>query len=208
MIRFLRGIVSAVTETTVVLDVGGIGFEVSCSLSAIRNSVIGTEQAIPCLLVQNEAGASLFGFGDETERRMFQELLSTKGIGGKMAIAILRILPVQDILTAVSFSREQIFMQVPGVGKRTAERLCFELRDRLEKNGWSFQIGELPQQKSGIVLGKVREALGSLGFSQGDIAAVLARITQQPATSEEPDEESLLRAALRELRKKTGDRRT
>ena len=206
MIRFLRGIVVHVSDTTVVIDVGGIGFGVLCSATVLRNSVVGEERTLSCILVQNETGSLFFGFGDETERRMFQELLATKGIGGKMAIGILRILSIRDILTAVSLAQDHIFTQVPGVGKRTAERLCFELKNRLEKNGWSFSSSEPSLHHSDLTLGRIREALVSLGFSQPDISSTLVRLSQRIASEGELKEEDLLRMALRELQKKTGVR--
>ena len=137
---------------------------------------------------------------------MFQELLATKGIGGKMAIGILRILSTRDILTAVSLSQDHIFTQVPGVGKRTAERLCFELKNRLEKNGWSFSYNDPSPHHSDLSLGRIREALVSLGFSQPDISSTLVRLSQRIASEGELKEEDLLRMALRELQKKTGVR--
>ncbi len=207
MIRFLRGTVVNVSDTTVVIDVGGIGFEVLCSSTALRNSIVGEEMALSCLLVQNETGSLFFGFGDETERRMFQELLATKGIGGKMAIGILRILSIRDILTAISLSQDHLFTQVPGIGKRTAERLCFELKNRLEKNGWSFSSIEPSQHHSDLSLGRMREALVSLGFSQPDISSALVRLSQRIASEGDLQEEDLLRMALRELQKKAGVRK-
>ncbi|MDO4785877.1 MAG: Holliday junction branch migration protein RuvA [Fretibacterium sp.] len=203
MIRCLSGEVLGVTEASVLLDVHGLGFDVLCSRGALALCRPGERVRLTTFLQVSEAGASIFGFADERERELFLKMTTIKGIGGRTGMAILAALSVDDILRAVSLSDVPAFMRAPGVGRKTAERLCFELRNLLpEALVQSVPApGNEPARPSQAV-DTVGEALRSLGFSQPDVGAVLGLI--RAARGEDFDrmnEEALLKAALKELRR-------
>ncbi len=201
MIRCLRGEVLNVVENAVLLDVHGMGFDVLCSRGALALCRAGERVHLTVFMQVSEAGASLFGFADERERELFLKVTTIKGIGGRTGMAILSVFSVDDILRAVSLADVAAFTRVPGVGRKTAERLCFELRNLLPE----ALTDSIPTAGAGLAAPSrtadtVGEALRSLGFAQTDIGPVLSAIRAARGEEfERMDEESLLKAALKEL---------
>ena len=201
MIRSLCGEVLSVTEASVILDVNGLGFDILCSRGALALCNPGGRARLTAYLQISEAGAFLFGFADEAERELFLKITSIKGIGGRTAMTILSVLSSDEILQAVSLADVDAFTRVPGVGRKTAERLCFELKNALPKD-----FASVPRAGASAVSrvsDTVADALRSLGFSHGDAAAALGVV--QAALGEDfdkLDEEKLLKAALKELQRK------
>ena len=202
MIRSLCGEVLSATETSVILDVNGLGFDVLCSKGALSLCNPGNRARLTTYLQISEAGAFLFGFADETERELFLKITSIKGIGGRTAMTILSVLSAEDIIRAVSLADVDAFVRVPGVGRKTAERLCFELKNTLPRELTSTLPAGSPVPV-GRVADTVGDALRSLGFGHGDAAAALTAV--RAALGEDfdrLDEEKLLKAALKELQRK------
>jgi len=202
MIRSLCGEVLSVTHTSVILDVNGLGFDILCSREAVALCVPGGRARLVTQLQISEAGAFLFGFSNETERELFLKIISIKGIGGRTGMSILGVLSADDIIRAVSLADMHTFMRAPGVGRKTAERLCFELKNSLPKEFTSALPTGLPAA-TGRVSDTVISALISLGFSQADAGTALGVV--RAALGEEfdkLDDEKLLRAALKELQRK------
>ncbi|MDR1649876.1 MAG: Holliday junction branch migration protein RuvA [Synergistaceae bacterium] len=206
MIRSLRGEVLSVTEMSVVLDVNGLGFDILCSRGALSLCTPGGNARLTTCLQVSEAGAFLYGFADERERELFLKITTIKGIGGRTGMMILGVLSADEIIRAVSLADASLFMRAPGVGRKTAERLCFELRSSLPKEFTST----LETAASASVGGRrsraadtVGDALRELGFSQSDAAAALSVVRAALAEDfDKLDEEALLRAALKELQRK------
>ena len=205
MIRSLCGEVLSVTETSVILDVNGLGFEISCSRGALALCGPGGTARLTTYLQISEAGAFLFGFANETERDLFLKVVLIKGIGGRTAMTILSVLSADDIVRAVSLADVNTFMRVPGIGKKTAERLCFELKNALPKEFTStlpvgFSAQPAPASR---VSDTVADALRSLGFDHTDTAAALNLVRAALGDDfEKLDEEKLLKSALKELQRK------
>jgi Holliday junction DNA helicase RuvA len=200
MIRSLCGDVLSVTETSAILDVGGLGFDILCSRGALALCSPGARARLTTYLQISEAGAALFGFANETERELFLKITSIKGIGGRTGMTILNVLPAEEIIRAVSLADVNAFVRVPGVGRKTAERICFELKNSLSKDFTATAGVSVP---SGRVADTVGDALRSLGFGQSDATAALSVV--RAALGEEfdkLDEEKLLKAALKELQRK------
>lgn len=201
MIRSLRGEVLSVTEMSAILDVGGLGFDVFCSRGALSLCLPGEHVRLTTYLQISEAGVSLFGFANETEREIFLKIIAIKGIGGRTAMMILGVLSASEIIRAVSLSDVDAFIRAPGVGRKTAERICFELKNSLAKEFSSTHPGDLfPSTR---VVDTVGDALRSLGFGQNDVVAALSVV--RAALGEDFDtlnEEKLLKAALKELQRK------
>jgi Holliday junction DNA helicase RuvA len=202
MIRSLCGEVLSVTETSVVLDVGGWGFDVLCSRGALSLCLPGERVRLTTYLQISEAGVVLFGFGNETEREIFLKITGIKGIGGRTGMTILSVLSADEIVRAVSSSDVNAFVRVPGVGRKTAERICFELKNSLPKEFSSMTQSGAPSL-SNRVADTVGDALRSLGFGQSDVTTALSVV--RAALGEDfdaLDEEKLLKAALKELQRK------
>ncbi|MBR0220926.1 MAG: Holliday junction branch migration protein RuvA [Synergistaceae bacterium] len=202
MLRILTGEVLDISENYIVLDVNGLGFEILCSQSALNLCELNKRVRLVVYLQISEAGASLFGFDSERERKIFLKIISIKGIGGKSAMAVLSTLNINEILNAVASSDALAFTRVPGIGRKTAERLCFELKNIL-KDDLIININteDVNNNKAGAV-STVSDALISLGFSQADIAGAFKLL--RAARGDEFNnlsEEDLLRLALKELNK-------
>ena len=204
MLRILTGEVLDISENYIVLDVNGLGFEILCSQSALNLCELNKRARLVVYLQISEAGAYLFGFESERERKIFLKIISIKGIGGKSAMAVLSTLNINEILNAVAGSDASAFTRVPGIGRKTAERLCFELKNIL-KDDLIININnnneDVNNNKAGAV-STVSDALISLGFSQADIAGAFKLL--RAARGDEFNnlsEEDLLRLALKELNK-------
>ncbi len=199
MIRSLFGEVLSITEAAVLLDVNGLGFDILCSRGALASCSAGSKVRLTTHMQFSEAGAAVFGFSDERERELFLKITSIKGIGGRTGMSIMAVLSVDEIVRAVSFAELGIFMRVPGVGRKSAERLCFELKNSLPENVMTVQEAGVPALST-RTSDTVAEALGNLGFAASDAAAALAMV--RAARGEEfdkLDDATLLRAALKEL---------
>ncbi len=151
----------------------------------------------------SEAGVALYGFASERERELFLKVTAIKGVGGRTGMAILSALSVDEVLRAVSLADAAAFTRVPGIGKKTADRLCFELRNLLPDGVMdSVPAAGGVAFTSSQAADTVAEALLSLGFSQADAGSVLALLrAAQGEDFDRMDEEKLLKLALRELHK-------
>ncbi len=129
MITFLCGILSSKTEHRAVINIGGVGFEAAISLSTYRDLPrVGEVVTLHTHLIVREDDISLCGFAQEQEREMFRILLNISGIGVKMAMDILSSLPVNRIVEAIQKEETALLCQIPGIGKKRAERLLFNLK--------------------------------------------------------------------------------
>jgi Holliday junction DNA helicase RuvA len=150
----------------------------------------------------SEAGAALFGFANETERELFLKIIAIKGIGGRTGMTILNVLPAEEVIRAASLADVNAFMRVPGVGRKTAERICFELKNSLPKDFTAALQGGASAPASRVA-DTVGDALRSLGFGQSDTAAALSVVRAALGENfDKLDEEKLLKAALKELQRK------
>lgn len=195
MIDFLRGTVADIQKDSIIIDVSGFGISVYPSKALLASAVIGED--IQCLtyLQINDAGISMFGFVSQIERDFFLELLQVKTIGGKLAIMLMRYLDIGRIAEAVRTGNVSM-LSVPGLGAKRAERICFELKSKVEKNFASLLYSE-EGAPSGLSFDSfVTEALTGLGFSHGECARAIAMAKAQSDGETAWTEESLLKAAL------------
>jgi Holliday junction DNA helicase RuvA len=197
MLYSLEGSVSLSNDEGIALDVGGIGFFVLCSKKVLREAEPGCSLKILTSLQVSEAGPSLFGFNDDDERTLFHILLKVRGVGSRLAISILRVLDFSDIINSIASGSSLVLCQVPGVGKKTAERLCFELKQQIDRSGLKT-LASMVSPEVGDTVQFVYDALESLGFSRSESRTALARIL---ARKEPESPEQLLRDALTEMKK-------
>lgn len=198
MLASIRGTVIQKSDFSVVIDCNGFGVEVLATRRAADLCKVDGQAFLYTYLQISDAGIALYGFADETERRLFKLMILTKGVGGKMAAAVLQCLSPADIISAVERDDPKMLTTVPGIGKKTAERICFELADRIHRKGFeplagvSISTGTSAAKSAGGVL----DALESLGF---DRASALRAYKQVEAEQGELDESSAIMACLRLL---------
>lgn len=131
MIASVNGRVAAVGPDGAVVEVGGVGLAVQCTPGTIARLQVGENARLATSLVVREDSLTLYGFADDDERQLFELLQTANGVGPRLAQAILAIHPPREIRRAVSMGDLKALQQVPGIGKKGAERLVLELRDRL-----------------------------------------------------------------------------
>lgn len=130
MIGKLRGKVDAMGESVVILDVGGVGYEVQASARTLRALQLGEEASLTIDTHVREDAIRLYGFATEVERSWFRTLQSVQGVGAKVALAVLGILSPNDLASAIALGNWQAVEQTPGVGKKIAQRIVAELKDK------------------------------------------------------------------------------
>jgi Holliday junction DNA helicase RuvA len=127
----VNGRVAAVSPDGAVVEVGGVGLAVQCTPGTIARLQVGEQARLATSLVVREDSLTLYGFADDDERQLFELLQTANGVGPRLAQAVLAIHPPREVRRAVSMGDLKALMQVPGIGKKGAERLVLELRDRL-----------------------------------------------------------------------------
>jgi Holliday junction DNA helicase RuvA len=140
MIASVNGRVAAVSPNGAVVEVGGIGLSVQCTPGTIARLRVGENARLATTLVVREDSLTLYGFADDDERQLFELLQTANGVGPRLAQAVLAIHPPREIRRAVSTADVKALMQVPGIGKKGAERLILELRDRLGSTGTDISL--------------------------------------------------------------------
>lgn len=185
MIAMLRGRLAARTPTHVIIDCGGVGYRVAVPPAATLPPV-GDDVVVHTHTYVREDVLALYGFPTNRERDLFELLIACQGVGPKVALACLSVLSPDQIGAAVLAGDLDTLVRVPGIGKRSAEKLVFELGPRLGSG--VAVVGAVPGGHS-----EVREALAALGYGDKEVGAVVAKL---PATGDTAD---LLRGALRLL---------
>ena len=191
MFAYIRGTLADIDENIVVVENNGIGYSVSSSMNTIKMLPnIGSEVKLNTKLIPKEDSLTLYGFYDKEELKMFELLLSVSGIGPKGALAILSSMTVSDIQFAVAGGDAKAFAAAPGVGKKTAERVIIDLKDKVDIIG-AFEAkitSDLSGTKpaaSNTVKEEVLEALVPLGYSASNAARALDKMTITDSTTTE-----------------------
>lgn len=184
MISFLRGRLQIKQPPQLVVEVGGVGYELDAPMSTFYGlPAVGAEVSLFTHLVVREDAHILFGFGTDRERRMFRELLKVSGIGPRLALSILSGINVDELLLCVTAGDADVLVRIPGVGRKTAERLLIEMRDRVKGFGDMGQNGvSLPQfarveGQGGVdAQNEAFSALLALGYKPAEIARLLKTV--------------------------------
>ncbi len=208
MIASVRGRVLALGPSTAVLEVGGIGMQVLCAPGTLAALRLGEEATVATSLVVREDSLTLFGFADDDERSVFELLQTASGVGPKLAQAMLAVHPPDALRRAVATEDLRALTLVPGVGRKGAQRIVLELRDRLGAPGTPVTPGPTRVGGSARAGGaawreQVHSGLVGLGWSTREaetaVETVASLADEQGAGGEPPDVAVLLRAALRTL---------
>ncbi len=197
MIAYVRGQVAALSPTSAVLEVGGVGLEVMCTPGTLATLRPGQPATLPTSMVVREDSLTLFGFVDDDEKAMFELCQTASGVGPKVAQAITAVLAPDDLRRAIADDDVKTLTRVPGIGQKGAQRIILELKDRIGPVVGSR--GAAAAAASGGWRDQVHEGLVGLGWASRDAERAIDAVA--PQAGDAPDVGSLLRAALRSLSK-------
>ncbi len=200
MIAHLAGTVTAVTATSAVIDVGGVGLEARCTARALAALRIGQPGRIETSFQLRQDQFALYGFVDATEREAFEMLLGVNSVGPKLALAALSLLDPPALVAAITTEDIRTLTRIPGVGRKSAERMVVELKDKVVTLGVTPAGGAAPVTPAvPLWREQVSSGLEGLGWSAKD--AELACDAVEPMVAENPSigVAELMRAALQSL---------
>jgi Holliday junction DNA helicase RuvA len=195
VIALVRGEVAIRRPDHVVVDCGGVGYRLAVSAQTLRHvPPVGKQVTLHAHLIPRDDALNLFGFASEDERDLFLALIGVQSVGPKVALAVLSGGSTRELLSAIATGDAARFQAVPGIGKRTAERIIVELREKVappaEDDGISITRAVDADDPHGLA----REGLLGLGFAPPEVDALLADVEGDSA-------EALIAAALRGARR-------
>lgn len=200
MYSFIRGIVAERGHNELVIEAGGVGYLLTCSMNTMQDAALtGEEMKVYTYLSVREDAMELFGFATREEKAMFMRLTSISGIGPRTALGILGSMPLRDLTLAIVTGDTVALSRAPGIGKKTAQRITLELKEKITADDFE----SLPEGAKPVVnVAHMQEdavqeallALQSLGYSNGEATKALQAVRGQ---SDKADE--LVRLALRSM---------
>jgi len=198
MIASVRGVVAAIAPDSAVIEVGGVGLQVQCAPGTLAGLHTGAEARLATSMVVREDSLTLYGFADDDEKHLFELLQTASGVGPRLAQAVLAVHQPETVRRAIAGGDLATLTRVPGIGKKGAERLVLELRDR---------IGVLPAtdgSPAGLLNGawqeQVRQGVLALGWTPAQAEQAVAAVAES-IDGEVPPVPVLLRQAIRLLGK-------
>lgn len=198
MLSLLRGVVRHKSPFTIVLDVQGVGYEVLCTQAAYEAAANATgEYELVTRLIVREDSMTLFGFSSLEERSMFDLVIGVSGIGPRTGHAILSSVGAGQLKEAIRSNQLHLLTSIPGIGKKTAERLVLELRDKLLKEEFAGGMTEVSEGGSSQARSEALQALVALGYPRA-VAEKAIRSVLKSNTDAGNSTEALIKAALRE----------
>ena len=197
MISYIKGVLTIKSESSVVVETGGIGYEIFVPTnSTIYRAVEGDEVILYTFMKVSEDDISLYGFSDKESLKLFRLLITVSGVGAKGAMAILSCGTINDLQSAIAFEDANFLTKAQGIGKKSAQRIVLELKDKVGNiQGTDVTAADIsdndgPQDAKGEAL----TALVALGYSRTEAQQALSGITDTGLTSEE-----YIKKALRKL---------
>ena len=206
MIAFVSGEVAALTLTSAVVQVGGVGLEVLCAPHTLATLRVGEPATLPTSMVVREESLTLFGFVDEDEKSVFELLQTASGVGPKLAQAMLAVHRPDELRRALTTEDVKTLTTVPGIGQKGAQRIILELKDRIgAPTGGAPGARAAAPAREEAWRGQVHAGLVGLGWSAKEadkaVEAVGPQAAEAVSTGSTVDVAALLRAALRTLSK-------
>ncbi len=204
MIGKLRGKVDAIGESHAIIDVGGVGYEVQLSSRTLRNLKLGDDVVLTIDTHVREDAIRLFGFQSEVERSWFRTLQSIQGVGSKVALGVLGTLGPQDLANAIALQDWAAVAESPGVGKKLAQRITSELKDKapaLSVAGLNVPASSMGAGRAEVPEGHAAaeaiSALTNLGYNPQQASAAVAAAMKD--VGQDADTAKLIRRGLKEL---------
>ncbi len=203
MIAFLSGKLIEKTANTLIVDVGGVGYEVLIPLSTFYEmGEVGSDVQLRIFTNVREDAIQLFGFSTTRERELYLKLISVQGVGAKSGLTMLSGMNADEIIAAIRTDNIAKLTAIPGVGKKTAERLIIELRDKVDHLASGVSAGASAATGSAVEAESIYDdalsALVNLGYQKAAAEKALQQVRQDGV---EPNVQKLLRAALQRLAK-------
>lgn len=192
MIAFLKGHIEEKNSDSVLLEVQGVGYKVEVSSQTLGQlSSAGTELKLLIYHHITESDQRLFGFFTSDEKALFEKLITVKGVGPKLGLTILSGLPASNLIAAITQSDVAALSRVPGIGKKTAERIIVELREKLAE--YTSSTGSTASVPKTGAMNEAIQALESLGFKTRDAEQAVMKVLNE---SEEAETSGVIRKAL------------
>ncbi|MCL2585745.1 MAG: Holliday junction branch migration protein RuvA [Streptosporangiales bacterium] len=203
MIAHLNGTVASISPDGAVIDVGGVGLRVQCTPGTLSDLKAGENAHVATSLMVREDSLTLFGFGSDDERNVFELLQTASGVGPRLALAMLAVHSPDALRRAVSGEDLGALTMVPGIGKKGAQRIILELKDRLGAPLGGPEPGAAAaRQPKQSWRDQVTSGLVNLGWSARDAEQAVSAVEAEHAEAgTEPDVQTALRACLRKLSK-------
>ena len=198
MISYIKGSLEYIFEGLIVVETGGIGYEIQVPASAMENlPPLGSPLTVHTILDVKETGVSLFGFLSREEKEIFIKLITVNGVGPKSALGILSLLSPSDIITAVISGDEKSLSKAPGIGKKTAQRIIIDLKDKFK----SVSPYEIYEEKFGTNTSNTPKneaisALGALGYSNAEALKAVSSVYKEGMSTEDILKEALKKLSL------------
>jgi Holliday junction DNA helicase RuvA len=205
MIGKLKGTVAHIETTQIILDVQGVGYIIACPQSTIAGLEYGKQADFHTEMYIKDETVILYGFDTIEQKQWFKLLTLVQGVGGKVALAILALLPPTKLALAISAADSNAFRQIPGIGPKLATRIVNELKDKVGNlmvtnanlsSAKKSNIDTLVPNKNEAVLADVISALANLGFSRSDAMNAASQVIMQ---AEDADFDSILKKSLSKL---------
>jgi Holliday junction DNA helicase RuvA len=194
MIGSLRGRLVFKQAPQIVIECSGVGYEVETPMSTFLDlPAIGSELFLHTHLVVREDAQILYGFATDDERVLFRTLLKVNRVGAKMALGVLSAMSANDFRRCVEYEDASTLSKIPGVGKKTAERLIIEMRDRIDKVVPAVP-GATPLNVEASARSEAFDALVSLGYKAGEVNKLIGKLDIEDRSAED-----IIRQALRQV---------
>ncbi|MCX5383548.1 Holliday junction branch migration protein RuvA [Streptomyces sp. NBC_00083] len=197
MIAFVSGPVAALAPDTAVVEVGGIGMALQCTPNTLAELRVGQHTKLATSLVVREDSLTLYGFADDDEKQVFELLQTANGVGPRLAQAVLSVHTPDALRRAFATGDEKALTAVPGIGKKGAQKLLIELKDRL-----GAPVGSAPAVGAPVTSGwrdQLHAALIGLGYATREADEAVAAVAPQAEAAQSPNIGALLKAALQTL---------
>lgn len=198
MISMLSGRIHEISGKSIVLDVNGVGYEVICTAGCLNRAALGETLSITTHTDVKEDSIRLYGFEDALEKRVFSLLIRVKGLGAKSASDLLSKIDKRELLRVIGASDLDRLLKIKGVGRKTAERMLVELKDKVVEHAAEMQLStQIEKEVSGGAFREAIEALQALGFArrEAEMAVEHAEAQLQSAATAEPSE--IIKEALK-----------
>lgn len=200
MIASVRGTVTALGPDTAVVEVGGVGLAVACSPGTLARLRVGEQGRLATSLVVREDSLTLYGFADDDERALFELLQTANGVGPKLAQTMLAVHPPRELRRAIATSDYASLTAVPGIGRKGAERIVVELRDRIggidgsSEPSFGGAVAAVAPWRD-----QLGHALAGLGFSGREASEAIDVVAADVPEGETPEVSALLRRSIQLL---------
>lgn len=196
MIAFIEGKVAEKNPGELIINAGGVGFSLLCSSTTLA-AAPGMGESWRCYTVMNvrEDAMELFGFATKQEREMFRRLCMVTGVGAKTALGVLSALPLRDLSVAIVTGDVAALSRAPGIGKKTAQRIVLELKDKVEQQDVTAAPGGAPAPApAGSAQQEAQAALQALGYTSAEAARAINLVRDQADSTDR-----LIMLALRQM---------